>query len=59
MKTAKEIIKEHAKLFVDANVWDGEDRSGAANDRACFDPDDLQELFDEFIDDVFDRPFNQ
>jgi len=58
METAKERIKRHAKLFVDANVWDGEDRSGAVNDCASFNPDELQELFDEFIDDVFDRPIS-
>lgn len=56
MKTARDRIKEHAKLFIDANVWDGEDRVGAVNDCASFNPDELQELIFEFIDDVFDRP---
>ena len=36
--------KQKAKKFIDANVWDGEDRVGAKNDRATFTPDDLQEL---------------
>ena len=42
--------KKEAKLFIDANVWDGEDRSGAKSDKATFDPDDLQELIDDLID---------
>jgi len=39
-----------ARKFIDANVWDGEDRSGATNDRATFDPDELQELIDDLIE---------
>lgn len=42
--------KATAKKFIDANVWDGEDRSGAVNDRAIFSPDDLQELIDDLIE---------
>jgi hypothetical protein len=42
--------KRIAKQFIDANVWDGEDRSGAINDRATFSPDDLQELIDDLIE---------
>lgn len=45
-----EETKKEAKSFIDANVWDGEDRAGAKNDRAVFDPDDLQELIDDLID---------
>jgi hypothetical protein len=39
-----------AKQFIDANVWDGEDRSGATNDRATFNPDELQELINDLIE---------
>jgi len=53
METAKEIIKFHSKLFIDANIWDGEDRAGCNGDSAKFTPDELQELFYEFIDSVF------
>lgn len=45
--------KAIAKSFIDANVWDGEDRSGAKGDCASFNPDELQELIDDLIDDVF------
>ena len=38
--------EQHLKIaeYVNANVWDGEDRSGCKNDCASFDPDELQEL---------------
>ena len=36
-------LKKEAKLFIDANVWDGDDRSGCKNDYASFDPDNLQD----------------
>ncbi len=38
--------EQHLKIaeYVNANVWDGEDRSGCKNDSASFDPDELQEL---------------
>ena len=42
--------KAEAKLFIDANVWDGEDRSGATGDGACFNPDELQELIDDLVE---------
>ena len=42
--------KAEAKLFIDANVWDGEDRSGAIGDGVSFTPDRLQELIDELIE---------
>ncbi len=43
-------LKLKAKKFIDANVWDGEDRSSATNDRASFNPDELQELIDDLIE---------
>ncbi len=46
-----------AKDFIDANVWDGEDRSGANWDVASFTPDDLQELVDDLIENLRDRNF--
>ena len=49
----KDYRKAVAKQFIDANVWDGEDRSGAVNDRATFSPDDLQELIDDLIDELY------
>lgn len=48
-------MKIKAKEFIDANVWDGEDRSGAINDRATFNPDDLQELIDDLIDEFYGK----
>jgi hypothetical protein len=38
--------EQHLKIaeYINANVWDGEDRSGCTNDSASFDPDELQEL---------------
>ncbi len=53
MKAIEEIKKE-AKLFIDANVHDGEDRAGCKGDRANFDPDDLQELADDLVEHVFE-----
>ena len=47
--------KARAKVFIDANVWDGEDRSGAKNDRTTFSPDELQELIDDLIDELCDK----
>lgn len=48
--TKADYNKAHAKRFIDANVWDGEDRAGCKNDWAKFSPDDLQELVDELLD---------
>jgi len=44
-------LKTKAKLYVDANVWDGEDRSGT-NDWVKYSPDDLQELVDEVVEEI-------
>ena len=45
-------LQEHAKQWIDANVWDGEDCTGRDHS-AIFAPDDLQELIDELIEDLF------
>ena len=45
-----EDLKLKAKSYIDANIWDGEDRSGAKNDSATFTPDDLQDLIDDLLD---------
>ena len=45
-----EELKLKAKSYIDANIWDGEDRSGAKNDSAAFTPDDLQDLIDDLLD---------
>lgn len=54
VKIAHDIIVEsqqkRAKQFVDANVWDGEDRSGCKDDFASFNPDTLQELIDDLVE---------
>jgi hypothetical protein len=52
-------FKTKAKLWIDANLHDGEDRSGCVADRICFNPDDLQELIDDLIDDVFIEEIEQ
>ena len=44
MKHSREI-----KSYLDQNIWDGEDRSGAKGDSACFNPDDLQELVEDVV----------
>ena len=53
-KIAHDIIVEsqqkRAKQFIDANVWDGEDRAGCKGDFSSFDPDDLQELVDDLVE---------
>ena len=46
--------KKKSKLFIDANVWDGEDRHTAKNDMATFNPADLQELIDELVDCLYE-----
>ncbi len=48
------LIKSSAKHFIDANVHDGEDRSGCKDDIANFSPDELQELIDDLIDYLYE-----
>ena len=43
-------LKQKARYWLNCNVWDGEDRSGAIGDYASFTPDELCELFCDFID---------
>lgn len=45
--------KSKSKEFIDANVWDGEDRSGATADWVKFSPDELQELIDDLLDELY------
>jgi len=45
-----ELQKKKAKLFIDANIWDGEDRVTALNDSLVFTPADLQEFIFELIE---------
>jgi hypothetical protein len=45
-------MKKELKDFIDANVHDGQDRSGCVGDTSTFTPDDLQELVDDMYDDV-------
>ena len=52
-------LKAKAKLWIDANVHDGEDRSGCKSDWSKFNPDDLQELIDDLVDDLFEEQQKQ
>lgn len=52
--STKDYRKAVSKQFIDANVWDGEDRSGADGDGAGFTPDELQELIDDLIDHLYE-----
>ena len=45
-------MKAAIKAWLDANVWDGEDRSGCKNDYANHSPDDLQELVEDCLSDI-------
>ena len=45
-------MKAAIKTWLDANVWDGEDRSGCKGDYANHSPDDLQELVEECMADI-------
>lgn len=45
-------MKNELKEWIDANVHDGQDRSGCNEDRIIFTPDELQELINELYDDV-------
>ena len=50
MNIIVESQQKRAKQFIDANVWDGEDRAGCKGDFSSFDPDDLQELVDDLVE---------
>lgn len=45
------LLKAKVKIWLDANVWDGEDRSGT-KDTATHNPDDLQELVEDLLVDL-------
>ena len=47
--SVKDLKKEQARLWINANVWDGEDRAGCKGDMASFDPDELQELINDLV----------
>lgn len=42
--------RRQIKAYLDQNVWGGEDRSRATNDRATFNPDELLELAIELVE---------
>lgn len=50
MSNETDDAKARLKQWVDANVWDGEDRKGCRGYSASFCPDGLQELFDDALD---------
>ena len=54
-----EKIRNESKLFIDANVWDGEDRAGCTGDQCYFDPDELQTLIDDMLDDILKDYFSE
>jgi hypothetical protein len=45
-------LKAWAKSWIDANVHDGVDRAGCKCDWVKLDPDELQELIDDLVDDL-------
>ena len=45
-------MNDKIKDWLDANVWDGDDRSGATHDYANFTPDELQELVEDCCADL-------
>lgn len=49
-KTSMKTDSDLSKIYLDQNIWDGEDRSGCDGDSAVFTPDDLQELFNEVFE---------
>lgn len=51
--------KEYAKTWIDANVHDGEDRSGCKSDWVKYDPDSLQELIDDLLDDLIPKAMEE
>ena len=45
-------IKKEIKLYIDANMHDGQDRSGATDDRAYLTPDDMEKLVTDTFQDA-------
>lgn len=43
-------LKRAAKLYIDENVWDGEDRVHATNDEVRFNPAELQEFVFDLLE---------
>lgn len=58
MNTLSTVTKKMAKQWVDANVWDGDDRSGSNTDWTVFSPDELQELIDYLLEDLLDDHYH-
>lgn len=57
-ETYSQLLKEKkaiARSYINANVWDGEDRSGCKGDGAGFDPDELQELIDDLVECLYSK----
>lgn len=52
-----EEVQKEAKAFIDANEWDGEDRSGCSGDGVCHTPDELQALIDEMLEHLSAKGF--
>jgi len=47
-------IQQKAKEFIDANMWDGEDRTGCNSDFVKHTPDELQKLIDDLLEHLSD-----
>lgn len=45
-----EEAKKKAKIYIDQNIHDGDDRSGCKDDWSKFNPDELQELVDDVVE---------
>ena len=50
-----EKVKIKSKEWIDANVWDGEDRSGCEDDACIHTPDDLQGLIDSMLEGILEK----
>ena len=59
MNKLLEEIKAAAKVYIDANIWDGDDRAGCKSDFASFNPDNLQEVIDDMLDDIIADKFSK
>jgi len=54
MNSLSVVAKKMAKKFIDANVWDGDDRAGCHTSWTNFSPDELQELIDDLLEHLLD-----
>ena len=48
-------LYNQAKSWLDANVWDGENRTGCFNDWTKHSPDELQELVEDLLEHLIEE----